>query len=251
MTAPLHMRGHTTHARRGSIAHAFRHAIDMVLIDPEARGGPLLFSRTSPNLARVRNRDYGSLAGRGHGADWARRVLREAGYVAAPGARLLLLTQPRLLGLGFNPVSFWFQFEGENLVAAIAEVNNTYGDRHAYLCHLPDFTAIGPGDAISAAKVFHVSPFQQVAGSYRFRFNLGPDRLAIRIEHKNVGEGLIATLAGELRPLTSLGILAMLVRMPLAPVRTLALIHLHALVLTLKRATFHARPVPPTEEVSR
>ncbi len=57
------------------------------------------------------------------------------------GCRILLLTQPRFLGYVFNPVSFWLVHRGEALVAVIAEVSNTYGDRHSYLCHRPGFAA--------------------------------------------------------------------------------------------------------------
>lgn len=250
MNAPLHLRGQTTHMRRGGIMHAFRHPLDMVMIDPETRICAWGFSRNKRNVAAVWDRDYGSRAHSGHGIEWARAVLRDHGYRLGTGARLLLLTQPRLLGLGFNPVSFWLQFEGQSLVAVICEVNNTFGDRHSYLCRLPGFAAIGPDDPISVDKVFHVSPFQDVSGAYRFRFNINTNRVAIRIAHEDGDEGVVATLTGELHPLTGPGILGMLARRPLAPVRTLLLIHWHALVLKLKGAVYRPRPKPPLEEIS-
>ena len=77
----------------------------------------------------------------------------------------MLLTQPRVFGFVFNPVSFWFCFDGQNqLYAVVAEVTNTYGTRHSYLCHKPDHSPIAPTDRILADKLMHVSPFQKIEG---------------------------------------------------------------------------------------
>ena len=53
----------------------------------------------------------GTPRGAGRGAAWAREVLAAAG--APAGLHLRLLTQPRFLGLWFNPVSFWLALQGE------------------------------------------------------------------------------------------------------------------------------------------
>ena len=251
MSRPLHLRGLTTHARRGALKHAFSYGVDFVLVDPDETAGPLLFSRKGFNLATLRDRDHGGRRGAGRGSAWAREMLAAAGLPEGPNSRLRLLAQPRILGAGFNPVSFWLRFEGAGLVAVIAEVNNTFGDRHSYLCHLPDFAAITPEDRIVARKIFHVSPFQEVAGAYTFAFALDDDRVSIRIVHANGAEGVVATLTGALSPLTSRAVLSTAFRRPLSPVRTIALIYWHALQLKLKGALYRDRPEPPLEELSR
>lgn len=251
MTAPLHLRGRTTHSRLGALRHVFSHSVDYVLIDPQTRRGPLLFSRNRLNLASVSDRDHGGRRGAGRGADWAREVLAARGLPQGPDSRLLLLTQPRFLGYVFNPVSFWLRFEGADLVAVIAEVNNTFGDRHSYLCHLEGFAPIGASDIITSRKVFFVSPFQDIAGTYRFGFDISDNRIGIRIAHVNGREGLVATLEGVLAPLTSGAILNAALRRPFGPARTVALIYWHALRLRLKGALYRTRPVPPKEEISR
>lgn len=248
--APEHIAGHTTHARRGSIANAFRYGVDYVLIDPAVRSGPRLFSRNRFNLAAVHDRDHGGPRRAGQGAGWAHRVLETRGLPRAGYDRLLLLTQPRLMGYGFNPVSFWLALRRGELVAVIAEVNNTFGDRHSYLCANPGYAPIGPADRIEAAKIFHVSPFQKVAGGYTFGFLLAPDRIAITIAFRHGEEGLFATLAGPRRPLTSRSLLAAGFRRPAGALRTVALIHWQALKLWMKRAPFRPRPSPPEREVS-
>ncbi|XDA98976.1 DUF1365 domain-containing protein [Sulfitobacter sp. LCG007] len=251
MSAPQLMMGSTSHVRGGDIANRFTHAVDYVLIDPEDRRGPRLFSRNRFNVLSVHDRDHGGRRGDGKGAPWAWEVLRAHGYRRSPRSRLRLLTQPRVLGHVFNPVSFWLVLEDEDLRAVIAEVNNTFGDRHSYLCAHDGFTPIRPADAIVADKVFHVSPFLDIRGSYAFRFAANPERIAIRIEHRDADVSLLATLSGRIIPMTSRAVLVMLLRRPLSSVRTIVLIHWQALRLKLKGARYRPHPQPPLEEVSR
>ncbi|TDK48798.1 DUF1365 domain-containing protein [Antarcticimicrobium luteum] len=238
---PDHIAGTTTHARRGGIANAFRYGVDYLLIDPAAQRGPWLFSRNRLNLAAVHDRDHGGPIGSGRGAGWARDILAERGLA---DARLELLTQPRFLGYGFNPVSFWLAWRGGALAAVICEVSTPFGDRHSYLCHRPGFAPITAETRMDRPKRLHVSPFQDVAGDYRFRFDIRPDRIAIRISHVNGDQGVIATLSGPRRPATSPGLIRAFLRRPLGALRTIALIHWQALKLKLKGARYRRRPAP-------
>ncbi|MBI1220895.1 MAG: DUF1365 family protein [Rhodobacteraceae bacterium] len=250
MTAwPEFVAAETVHARRGATRNAFRYRVDFVLIDPDARRGPMLFSRNAPNLASVHDRTHGGPRGAGAGAVWARRALADAG--APAGLALRLLTQPRFFGFWFNPVSFWLAFDGDALVAAIAEVSNTFGDRHSYLCAHPGFAPIGPQDRLAAQKIFHVSPFQGVSGDYDFAFDITPARIAIRIALKDGAEGVVATLTGPRAPLTNRALIGAALRRPLGPLRTLALIYWRALWLRAKGVRYRSRPLPPDQEISR
>ena len=240
----------TTHARRGAIRHSFRYAVDYVLIEPEAEThGALLFSRNRFNLASVHDIDHGGPLKRGRGAGWARGVLSEYG-LDRPAVRLFLLTQPRFLGYVFNPVSFWLAKEEEVLRAVIAEVSTPFGDRHSYLCHLPDFTPITSEARMSTPKSLHVSPFQDVAGRYDFSFDITPAGIAIQILHRNGAEGVVATLTGRRAPMTNAGLVRAAMRRPLGAVRTILLIYWQALRLRLKGARYRARPKPPSTEVT-
>jgi len=250
LTAPEQIAAVTWHGRAGAVANAFSYAVDYVLIEPERWSGPRLFSRNRPNLASVHDRDHGGAPGRGRGVVWVREALAANGLADAATCRVLLLTQPRVLGYVFNPVSFWLIYSGDALVAVVSEVTNTYGDRHSYLSHAPGFAPIGPGDRLTAEKVLHVSPFQQVAGRYAFDFDIRPDRITIRIDYRHGSERLVATLAGRRRPMTSAGLVRAALRRPLGSVRTIALIHWQALRLKLKGAPYRPRPIPPVEEIS-
>lgn len=242
------VRASTYHGRTGAVRNSFRYRLDFVLLDPETDSPAPLFGRNRAAVASVHDRDHGGTRGRGEGAPWARRAFEAAGL--RPGFRLLLLTQPRWFGLVFNPVSFWFATVGPALIAVIAEVNNTYGDRHSYLCTKPGFAPIAPGDVMTAEKVFHVSPFQDIAGRYAFSFDIRDRSIAIRIAHRDGAGSLIATLEGTRQTLTALRVLRAALRFPFAGLRAIALIHWQALRLYRKGAPFRPRPHPPAEDLS-
>ncbi|MGB0439492.1 MAG: DUF1365 domain-containing protein [Paracoccaceae bacterium] len=246
-----HIAGHTYHARKGVVQNAFRYSVDYVLLDAETPKlrAPWLFSRNRANLTSVQDRDHGGAPGKGRGAAWARAVL-QAYQVHAPG-RLLLLAQPRLLGHVFNPVSFWLAHDArDQLIAVIAEVSNTFGDRHSYLTVKQDRTPITGKDRLIAQKIFHVSPFQPIAGGYEFQYAITPDHIGIRIDYGHDTGGLIATLTGPRSPLSTMSLLGAMVRRPLGARRVLALIHWQALKLWWRGARYRPRPKPPERDIS-
>lgn len=243
--------GQTFHGRKGAVENAFRYSVDYVLLDAEREvAAPGLFRRNLPGLCSLFDRDHGGAPGKGEGAAWVRGVLGETGFTEI--GRIELLAQPRVLGHVFNPVSFWLVYDSEaKLRAVIAEVTNTYGDRHSYLCRNEGFRPITPRDTIRSEKIFHVSPFQPVEGGYSFRFDIDDARIGIWIDFTAGNGGLLATLTGPRRPLTNRAILTALLRRPFGSRRVLGLIHWQALKLWWKGAGFRARPHPPVEEVSR
>lgn len=253
MSGLEHVAGQTFHARKGALANRFTYGVDYLLIDAEAAAPrtPALFARNRAGLVSLHDIDHGGAPGAGEGGLWVRRVLAQAGLDRADGS-VLLLAQPRILGHVFNPVAFWLcHGRDQTLRCVIAEVSNTFGDRHCYLCHHDDQRPITAADELTASKIFHVSPFQPIAGGYRFRFDITPERVNIRIDLSHAAGGLIATLTGARRPATSAGLLGAMLRRPLGSRRVLALIHWQALKLWWKGARFHPHTAPPSDEVSR
>ena len=245
-----HVAGHTFHGRRGAINNRFRYSIDYVMLDAEAvTRGPGLFRRNGRAVAAIRDLDHGGPPGAGRGAAWVRQVLSRQGI--GDVSRIELLAQPRLMGHVFNPVSFWLCYRDTALVAVIAEVTNTFRERHSYLIAHPDQRPILATDRLRARKIFYVSPFQPVEGEYEFRFDMSGDRIGIWIDYGQPRGGLIATLSGRRQPLTNRRIIGALLRRPFGSRRVLALIHWQALKLWWKGARYRVRPVPPSSEVSR
>ena len=249
---PEHIRGRTFHGRRGAVANRFSYGVDYIVVDPEAAAaGPRLYARNRANVTALHDSDHGGPPGAGRGAAWLRAVLAAQGLGAVDG-QVLLVAQPRVFGHVFNPVSFWLCHDaGGVLRVVVAEVTNTYGDRHSYLCHHDGLAAIGPDAWLAARKLMHVSPFQPVEGGYRFRFDIRPERLDIVIDYRHGEGGVVATLSGTRAPLTDRAILGALLRRPFGSRRVLGLIHWQALRLWAKSARFMRRPKPPADEVSR
>ena len=243
----LRLAARVRHTRLGALRHAFGYRADYLLFDPErvTRHQGLL-RRGGRGLFGIDDRDHG----RGEGASWVWDRLREAGLTRHDGMVLGLLTQPRFMGYGFNPVSFWLLWDNGQLIACLAEVSNTWRQTHAYLCRLPGFAPISPEDRVQVNKVFHVSPFQDVGGSYGFRFAIEAGCADILIHHKGPSAGLLARMQGRLEPLRQSHLIQAALRRPGGALRIMALIHLQALRLKLRGAGWRRRPAMPDHEVT-
>lgn len=202
------------------------------------------------NLFGYRERDHGF--GNLHNETWIRSLLVEWKISEADG-EVVLVTLPRVLGYAFNPVSFWFCFDKEkHLRAVVSEVNNTFGERHCYISMHDDHRRITQDDLLDSRKVFHVSPFMEVTGHYRFRFAYREDRIGVWIDYYKDGEKLLATsVVGNRHVLNDRNLLACFFRYPLVTVKVIALIHYHALRLALKGVRYRTKPIPPAQEITR
>ena len=158
------------------------------------------------------------------------RAAIEALVEQRPGD-IRLLTMPRSLGVGFNPVSFYYCFDAAgSLTHVVAEVTNTpWGERHTYV--LPH----GEG---SPEKAFHVSPFMGMDHAYAVRASEPGTTLSVHIESRRGGElAFDATLILKRRPYSRLRLVG-------ASIRTLTLIYAHAIALKVKGAPYFPHPRP-------
>ena len=157
-----------------------------------------------------------------------------------PDGRILVLTHARVLGHVFNPVSFFWWYDADGEVALrVAEVDNTYGDRHVYLLDGTD------DPQPTAPKRLHVSPFLQPSGTYRFQL---PDpgagtRLRLGVDLFDGEEVLLqARVVLDREPLTDRALLSAMARRPMISARGLTGIHAEAFRLWRKGAHFRDRP---------
>lgn len=243
--------GEVRHRRIRPRAHAFRYRAFFVRVPLESlegRSGNLLFGLNRAALIGLNAADHGDGAPL---RPWLTRMLESAG-VAADGA-IWLHAFPRVLGYAFKPVSFWFCHRADDaLVAIVAEVNNTFGERHVYLLAQPDGSPLPQGVELCARKAFHVSPFCTVEGRYRFRFFTDATRALARIDHDDEqGPLLITSLSGRFAPIDTRQSLRALMTYPLFTFSVIARIHWHALILWLRRVPLQGKPDRPADPMTR
>jgi hypothetical protein len=227
--------GTLVHARRAPARHVFRYPVSYWLFDldelPELERRLRLFSINRRNVVSLRDRDHfdGTLP------------LKDAvvDLVGDPSIeRVLMLTQPRVLGYVFNPVSFYWCYRGDgSLACVVAELNNTFGER------LPEVLG-GPKLRYEHRKRLHVSPFFGLDQSYEYAFSQPGEEVWARIHVRDDdgGRPLTAVLRGSRRELNNRSLARLLLRFPLQPLQVIALIHFEALRLGLKRVPFHHKP---------
>lgn len=260
LAAPLLGRGQVRHRRLRPVGHQFSYPTYFLML-------PLRQLRLTPATDLPRNRwglisfadqDHGD--GRADCLSWIDELLAQEGINDASG-EIWLHCYPRVLGFTFKPVSFWYcHREDQSLAAIVVEVHNTFGEKHCYLLSGPDLAF---GHELRASKVFHVSPFCDISGEYRFRFmrtDWPPTaensklqaRTVVRIDHDDAQGPLLQTsVSGHLQALTRRGLWAAFWGMPLMTWGVIARIHWQALKLWLKRVPFVRKPAPPQAFTTR
>ncbi len=249
--APLTLlTGETTHKRFVPFEQRFRYKLFMIDIDidrlDDAHQVSPFFSVNRPGVFSFSEKDHGS-RGACSLREWADAKFREAGVELAGGA-VRLTTFPRHLFYKFAPISLWFGYDADGDVkGVIYEVNNTFGETHCYV-------AATASDSVSlheADKVFHVSPFFDISGQYRF--TLRPPEKGVNLIVDSVGSETrthMATIQTRRMPATSANLLKTAVSRPLSSIGVTLGIHWEALKLWLKGAKYHSKPTPPSREAT-
>lgn len=238
--------GHVEHARHTPRVHRFRtpvhfYAFDLArLAEADRAVGGFAWNRFAP--ASLRDRDY-LTEGEAPLCEKLAPWLSAAG-VETPG-RVWLVTSARWFGYVFNPVSFYLLEDGEGtLKGLVAEVNNTFGDRHVYAEPLE----AGESGLLEAEhpKEFHVSPFNNMEGRYQFTVRREGNSLYIGVDLYRDGEKILdAWIEGEGEPLTTRSLRRVALRHPLRPWLTMPRIVWQAVLLRYARKLpVYKRPEP-------
>ncbi|MEV7222117.1 DUF1365 domain-containing protein [Streptomyces sp. NPDC093681] len=227
------------HVRLDPVRYTLRHRTYLWLVDldhlPEL---PLLLRP----LAGFRARDHftGDAPSLRAGLE---RFLASRGIDLA-GGRVLMLSHARVLGYVFNPLTlYWCHGPDGTPRCVVAEVHNTYGERHTYLLD-PDEAGVAHVD-----KDFYVSPFFPVDGAYRMRLPLPADRLDLTVRLDRPGaRPFTATVRGTRREATPAALLRLALRHPLSTLAVSAGIRRHGIRLYLRGLPVQPRPSHRTTE---
>ncbi len=226
VVVPAIFRCRLTHSRLQGVRHSFRYTVHLWLVDVDDLPG-LPWPLTA--LVRFDPRDHLGIPGRPLRANLDEYLA--ANGIALGGGRILMLAQPRGLGYAFDPVTFFYCYRAdESPACVIAEVRNTFAERHCYLIGLDQ-----SADA-EVSKALYVSPFFPADGHYRMRFTLGARELtaAVTLYRAGTAKGpaepaLAGVLVGH-RVRAPASLAASFVRpwLMLSAYRTIALIHWQA-----------------------
>ena len=202
--------GTTSHTRFTEVKRKFSYDLNYLLIDlaeDQQLNEIPLFKWNSNFFFSIHDSNYLTPGTQPLAEKLTAFMLRNAPHIAY--TRACLLTSPMVFGINFNPVSFFFLEDSEdNICAIIAEVHNTFKQKHLYLLENP--TKKGPYTAFDQVKGFHVSPFFNVEGSYYFLFRKKNAMIDIIIDYnKGTTHMFNAQLNLELIPITKKGFVPM------------------------------------------
>ncbi|MFE5035981.1 DUF1365 domain-containing protein [Streptomyces sp. NPDC056683] len=228
-----------THVRRAPQRYALRHRTYLWLVDLDHL--PVLPRLLRP-LARFSARDH--FTGRAPSIRAALDGFLDEHGIDLRGGRVLMLAHARVLGHVFNPLTLYWCYGPEGaLRCVVAEVHNTYGQRHAYLLH-PD--AAGTATAV---KNFYVSPFYPVDGHYEMRLPLPGERLGLSLRLQRPGSlPFTASVHGARRDARATALLRLALRHPWSTLTVSAAIRFHGIRLFLRGLPVQPRPGHRTSE---
>jgi len=238
------------HERYAPTPHTFAYPVHTLLLDlgdlPELAEKNRLFGYNRFRLASLLDKDYLTEGPEAIRAKLV-KLMRDKGLEIEESDTVYLVTSPRLLNYVFNPVCFYWIFRNDALIGCVAEVNNTFKEKHVY--PLP-----GSGDNGSfparyhTDKTFHVSPFFDRTGEYEFHFSDIRKTLAVTVTLFRDGDKTFEaslTEAGERLPLTDGNLLKTVLRRPFTSHLTFPRILWEAGKIHYgKKIGYHPKPKP-------
>jgi uncharacterized protein len=229
------------HCRLQPKRHAFNYRVFMFCVDIDEL--PLLahkhvgFSHNRFNLFSIHDEDHitmGQTVGiRANLTAW----LTQQGMDCPSDAKIQLVTFPRVLGYGFNPVSFYYITSptGEPL-AAVAEVVNTFREMKLYAMQSFEADQLWKS---RTSKNFYVSPFSDPGDEFDFRLGLPGQEWQVKIDNYTNGElMLLSAVQGNACEITTWRLLFFSLKYPLLSFKIIFLIHWHALLLWIRKVPF-------------
>lgn len=239
-----------THTRTSPKHHTFSYRVFMLAIDLDHFPKLPLLSQNRFNLFSIDHRDHIHTDPTKTTRQNLTHFLAENHTTIPTDAKITLLTFPRILGYSFNPVSFYYiHRQNGTPLTAIAEVTNTYREMKLYALGTPD--PEGKFDHTSP-KEFYVSPFSDPNDTFHFRLHQPTHTWTVFIDNLTATKPtLLSHIRSQRQPLTTPRLAWFALKYPLLSLLIIFRIHLHALLLFLKKIPHFPKSTPITQKEGR
>ncbi len=237
--------GYVTHERTTPHRHRFRYRTPFVALDlteaTELDRRLRLFSYNGRALFSLRDSDH-------LGDDRLPLELNIARRMAAVGVeaidRVVMVGSLRTTGYVFNPLTLFYCYDtSDTLLGVLAEVSNTFGERHAYCLPTTDGHPRGGALEWNRRKSLHVSPFFGMEQRYLFRLTEPEDTFGAVIDLFEGDQRVFrGAWNGIRRPFSDRSLLSQAVRRPFSTHMISARIHLQAAKLFVKGVPVQHKP---------
>lgn len=238
------------HCRLKPKRHAFSYRVFMFSVDLGELPGIrcLGFSHNRFNLFSIDDRDHVDLGEPGGIRPNLTAWLDQQGISVPADARIRLVTFPRVLGYGFNPVSFYYITAPDGApLLSVAEVTNTFREMKLFPVDSADAEGLWQR---RIAKNFYVSPFSDPGDEFDFKLGPPGEKWRVNIDDLSHDERmLVSSVRGDRRDLTPARLWWYALKYPLLSLKIIGLIHWHALLLWMRRVPFFRKTDRPEAQL--
>ena len=234
--------GEVTHTRFKPVRHFLKYKTFSLLIDLDEINlldkSIGIFSHNKFNIFSFYDKDHGDRDG-GNLKNWVISNLKKF-QIKEKITNIKVLCYPRILGYVFNPLSIFYCYEKDKLVAIFYEVKNTFNEQHTYIFKIKNNEEI----IQKCRKKFYVSPFMDMETFYNFKLLNPNDKLSVFIKQTDAdGTILTATQTGDKKEFSFKQLAINFLKYPLMTIKIISSIHYEALLLWKKGAIYRKREV--------
>ena len=152
--------------------------------------------------------------------------------------KIFALTNLRVFGYIFNPVTFYYCFDSHGVFRAlVSEVNNTFGEQKMYFIPIDN-----PEDDFFTSKQrknFYISPYTNFDNDLAWKFSLPDEKIFTMIDSLKKGKVEVkATFIGKRHEISDKLLLFLNLRYPLYTLLVISRIYYQALKLYIKKVRF-------------
>ena len=232
--------GKVCHKRLEPFKHEFSYSLSYFWLDIKKCKKLIFFKHNKLSLFSFFDLDHGEINRDKNISlfDYLRGELKNKKIGNIDSIKVLCL--PRILNYQFNPISVFVAYDFKRKAKAIIfQVSNTFGERHSY------FSKVDKEKYLSK-KVFHVSPFFGIEGSYEIKFEIIETNIKLLVIYKDKNKKFfIADFSGVSSKLNDFSLIKIIALKSLQNIKVTLAIHYQSLKLWFKGAIYYKKPEKP------